>query len=224
MVYVYHPPILTVDAVIFQLMAGELNVLLIRRAKEPFEGSWALPGGYNAAGDTTRDALARVLTTKVGIKPDDLPLIEQLYTFDTIGRDPRGDAVSVTYMGLGQKLELTTDAGLQNPTFFPLTKLPKLAYDHADIVAYALDRLRSKVTYTNAIFALLSERFTMTQLQQAYEAVLGRSLDKRNFRKKMLGLDVLQATEDYYQDGAHRPALLYRFKKQDFQSLTGTVD
>jgi len=224
MAYVYHSPILTVDAVIFELVDGELNVLLIRRTNEPFQGAWALPGGYNAAGDTTRQALARVLTTKVGVEPGDLPLVEQLYTFDTIGRDPRGDAVSVAYMGLCQQLELQADDSVQTPTFYPLGKLPELAYDHADIIKYALERLRSKVTYTNSIFALMPGRFTMTQLQQAYEAVLGRPLDKRNFRKKMLALDVLQPTEDYYQDGAHRPALLYTFKKQDFQSLTGSLD
>ena len=96
----YKPPILTVDSVIFQLLDGELSVLLIRRSNDPFKGAWALPGGYCAAGETTHGAMDRILETKAGINTKDLGLVEQLYTFDTVARDPRGHAVSVTYMGL----------------------------------------------------------------------------------------------------------------------------
>jgi 8-oxo-dGTP diphosphatase len=224
MTYVYHAPILTVDGVIFQLLNDTLCVLLIRRTNEPFKGHWALPGGYNAAGDTTRQALERVLTAKTGIHPDNLPHIEQLYTFDTVARDPRGHAVSVTYMALAKSIEPEVSERTQHPQFFPITKLPKLAYDHAEIIQYAVERLRSRITYTNAVFALLPDRFTLTQLQSAYETILGHALDKRNFRKKFLSFSLLKPTSTFFKDGAHRPALLYKFKHQRLETLVRSFD
>ena len=219
MAFEYHAPTLTVDTVIFRLVEGRLNVLLIKRDKEPFKGSWALPGGYNTADDTTMQVVDRVLRTKVGVSPGDLAYVEQLYTFDTPTRDPRGHAVSVTYMGLSNRLEPGQSETTQQPTYFPVDKLPNLAYDHADIIKYALERLRSKLTYTTIIYALMPETFTLTQLQNAYEVILGRELDKRNFRKKFLAFDQLESTGDRFQEGAHRPALLYRFKQSGIQTL-----
>jgi len=219
MAFEYHAPTLTVDTVIFRLIEGRLNVLLIKRDKEPFKGSWALPGGYNTADDTTMQVVDRVLRTKVGVSPDDLAYVEQLYTFDTPTRDPRGHAVSVTYMGLSNRLEPGQSETTQQPTYFPVDRLPNLAYDHADIIKYALERLRSKLTYTTIIYALMPETFTLTQLQNAYEVILGRELDKRNFRKKFLAFDQLEPTGDRFQEGAHRPALLYRFKQSGIQTL-----
>ena len=125
----YVPPILTVDSIIFQLIDNELFVLLIERANEPFKGAYALPGGYNAAGETTHDAMARILKAKAGIDEKDLKLVEQLYTFDTVARDPRGHAVSVTYMGLGKDIVPESTKKTQSPQFFAVTSLPKLAYD-----------------------------------------------------------------------------------------------
>lgn len=220
----YIPPILTADSVIFQLIDNQLYVLLIQRANEPFVGAWALPGGYNAAGETTRDAMSRVLQTKAGVDAEDLRFVQQLYTFDTIARDPRGHAVSVTYMGLGKDLVPESSSKTQNPQFFPVTELPKLAYDHIDIIKYAHERLQSKITYTNAVFALLDPFFTLSQLQSAYEAILCRPLDKRNFRKKFLSLGLIHATDEYMQDGAHRPARLYRFNKQTIETLSRSFD
>lgn len=220
----YIPPILTVDSVIFQLIDDELFVLLIKRAHEPFKGAYALPGGYNAAGETTREAMARVLKGKAGIEIDDLRLVEQLYTFDTIARDPRGHAVSVTYMGLGKDLVPEGSDKTQSPQFFPVNQLPNLAYDHADIITYAHERLQSKVTYTNAVYALLDKFFTLSQLQAAYEAILCKPLDKRNFRKKFLSLGLIKPTDEYYRDGAHRPARLYKFNQQSLESLSRSFD
>lgn len=219
MTFEYRAPTLTVDTVAFRLIEGRLNVLLIKRDKEPFKGSWALPGGYNTADDTTMQVVDRVLRTKVGVAPGDLAYVEQLYTFDTPTRDPRGHAVSVTYMGLSNRLEPGQSETTQQPTYFPVDKLPNLAYDHADIIKYALERLRSKLTYTTIIYALMPETFTLTQLQNAYEVILGRELDKRNFRKKFLAFDQLEPTGDRFQEGAHRPALLYRFKQSGIQTL-----
>lgn len=218
----YVPPTLTVDSVLLELDGNQLSVLLIKRAREPFAGWWALPGGYCAAGETTRDAIARVLKDKAGLDTNKLGLVEQLYTFDTIARDPRGHAVSVTYMGLGRDLQLRGSA--QSPQFFPVDSLPELAYDHGDIIRYALERLQSKLSYTNAVYALLPDAFTFTQLQQAYEAVLGHPLDKRNFRKKFLAYDAIEPTGKQHKEGAHRPAMLFRFHRRELQELERSFD
>lgn len=220
----YQPPILTADCVVMQLIDNELFVLLIERASEPFKGMYALPGGYNAAGETTHDAMARILKTKAGVDEHDLKLVEQLYTFDTVARDPRGHAVSVTYMGLGKDIVPEAGKDTQKPQFFPVNNLPAMAYDHDRIIAYAHERLQSKITYTNAVFALLDPFFTLSQLQAAYEAIFARPLDKRNFRKKFLSLNLIHGTEEFHKDGAHRPARLYKFNKQTLESLSRSFD
>lgn len=219
----YVPPILTVDAVIFQIMNGTLEVLLLRRPNDPFKGEWALPGGYNAKGETTTEALRRIVSQKTGVDIDtDLTYLEQLYTFDNVGRDPRGHAVSVTYMGCGRDIE-PRDAG-SHVAFLDVNNLPDLAYDHAGIIAYARERLIAKLTYTNAVAAFLEKRFTLSQLQAAYEIVFGRELDKRNFRKKFLSLDLIHETDELWRDGAHRPAKLYEFNSQTLESLSRSFD
>ena len=218
----YTPPTLTVDAVIFQVNNNTLEVLLLKRPNEPFKGEWALPGGYNAKGETTTDALERVVFQKTGVKiKDDLRYIEQLYTFDTINRDPRGHAVSVTYMGCGRNITYNEDLEV---AFFDVNKIPKLAYDHANIIKYAKERLIAKMTYTNSAFAFLDRRFTLTQLQTVYEIVFGREFDKRNFRKKFLSLNLIHETNELWRDGAHRPAKLYEFNSNKLENLDRSLD
>lgn len=214
----YTPPTLTVDAVIFQIKNDALEVLLINRSQDPFKNILALPGGYCAAGQTTEQAFDAVLKRKTGITKKDLSYVEQLYTFDTVARDPRGHAVSVSYMGCGRNIE--TSGGTDEARFFPVDNLPTLAYDHKDIIAYARERLLAKLTYTNAVSALLPNKFTLTMLQTAYEAVFGRRLDKRNFRKKFLSLNLIKETEEYWREGAHRPAKLFIFNSRDHQTLS----
>lgn len=219
----YVAPTLNVDAVIFQLGSSGLEVLLARRPREPFLGTWALPGGYNAVGHTTLQALQYVVIDKAGVDiKENVPYVEQLYTFDTVARDPRGHAVSVTYMGCGREIPITKDA--KTAAFFKVSDLPELAFDHADIIHYAHERLRAKLGYTNAVQGLLPGRFTLTQLQNAYEAVLGRPLDKRNFRKKFLSLSLIHATDESWRDGAHRPAKLYEFNSKTLESLSRSFD
>lgn len=220
----YVAPTLTVDGVIFQLAQNRLQVLLIQRSQDPFAGAYALPGGYNPAGETTQQALARIIQTKAGVDVQTMGLLEQLYTFDTVARDPRGHAVSITYMGLCREVTPAITKDTQNPQFFDLAELPELAYDHGDIIRYALERLQSKITYTNAVYGLLPPLFTLSELQAAYEAVLERLLDKRNFRKKFLSLDLIESTDEFRQDGAHRPARLHRFKQSSLQTLTRSFD
>lgn len=220
----YVAPVLAVDSVIFQLHNNKLEVLLIERQGEPFKGMWALPGGYINLGETTRKAMDRVLEEKAGVLPKDLALVVQLYTFDTIARDPRGHAVSVTYIGVGRNIEPLQNDTVHNPAFFPVSDIPEMAFDHADIITYAHERLKAKFGYTNACFALLDKEFTLSQLQAAYEAVLVRTLDKRNFRKKFLALGLIEETDKMQRDGAHRPARLYRFKNEGLQTLTRSFD
>ncbi len=219
----YVPPTLTVDAVIFRIESGALEVLLLERPDEPFKGSWALPGGYNAEGETTTHALRRIVKQKAGVDTEkDLSYVEQLYTFDTIDRDPRGHAVSVTYMGCGRDVEIR-DAGSKT-AFLQVDTLPELAYDHANIIKYARERLIAKLTYTNAVSAFLAPKFTMTQLQSAYEIVFGREFDKRNFRKKFLTLELIHDSGETWRDGAHRPAKLYEFNSKSLESLSRSFD
>lgn len=219
----YIPPTLTVDAVIFRIEGGALEVLLHKRPNEPFKDMWALPGGYNAQGETTTDALYRIVNQKTGVDMrKDLSYVEQLYTFDTVDRDPRGHAVSVTYMGCGRDVE-ARDAGAQ-VAFLQVDNLPELAYDHAGIIRYARERLIAKLTYTNAVSAFLAREFTLTQLQTAYEIIFGREFDKRNFRKKFLSLELIRETGKTWRDGAHRPAKLYEFNSRSLESLSRSFD
>jgi 8-oxo-dGTP diphosphatase len=219
----YAPPTLTVDSVVFQIIDDTLFVLLIKRVTAPFKDAWTLPGGYCAAGETTRQALSRILHTKASVDCKNLGLVEQLYTFDTV-RDPHGHAVSVSYMGLGRNITPAISETTQTSRFFPVRDLPELAYDYVDIINYAYRRLESKLAYTNAVFALLPELFTLSQLQKAYEAILDRPLDRRNFRKKFLSLELTQETKQFDRQGAHRPARLHKFNKQTLETLARSFD
>lgn len=221
---VYEPPTLVIDAVIFQIIDKTLNILLIRRTQEPFHGTWALPGGYNAKGETTHEAFARILRIKGGIPEDRLDLVEQLYTFDTVARDPRGHAVSVSYMGLGNGITPQTSTATQEPAFFPVNELPSLAFDHAGIIGYACERLKTSIRQTTAIAALMPPTFTLAELQSAHEAILGHPLDKRNFRKKILSFEVLADTGELTKEGAHRPAKLYKFTEVAGSPLSNNFD
>lgn len=216
----YIAPILTIDGIVFQLIDDKLCVLLIKRKREPFEGMYAIPGGYNPRGESTIEALTRILQVKAGVDVAEQEVTEQLYTFDAVGRDPRGHAVSVVYMTLGHNIVPIDSDTTEEPAFFPVTDLPKLAYDHNKIIKLAHDRLKSKVGYTNIVFSMIPKEFTLTQLQNAYEAILCHKLDKRNFRKKYLALGMLKDTKDTLREGAHRPAQLYRFKDQTLTNLS----
>lgn len=219
----YQPPIVTVDVVTFKVIDGALNVLVVKRADDPFKGQWALPGGYSAAGQTTMEALTQKVKHKAGVDLDnDTKHIEQLYTFDNVSRDPRGHAVSICYLACGVDIEPA--ANDDNVKFLPVDSLPHLAYDHDDIIAYARERLANKLLYTNVAFSLLPEKFTLTQLQTVYEAVMGRELDKRNFRKKFLTLNLAHETGETWREGAHRPAVLYAFNSSDLNVLSRSFD
>jgi 8-oxo-dGTP diphosphatase len=207
----------TVDVVLFTIEGGALSVLLIKRDNEPYRGSWALPGGFLHGDETAERAAARILSQKAGVRD---VYTEQLYTFSELRRDPRGRVISVAYFALVARDQIAFKGlDLQSPTLFPLMKTQKLAFDHRAILDYALGRLRAKLEYTNVAYSLLGPKFTLTQLQQVYEIILGRKLDKRNFRKKYLSLGLIEATKEHERGGRRRPALLYKFKARELAQL-----
>src|SRR5438876_628640 len=216
--YQYPRAALTVDCVVFGYDEGELKLLLIERGLEPFKGRWALPGGFVRVDETLDDAARRELVEETGLKK---VFLEQLYTFGAVDRDPRERVVSVAYYALVKLSEhearAATDAA--NAEWFPVSKTPKLAFDHADILAAALARLKGKVRYQPIGFELLPPRFTLSQLQHLYEAVLGMDLDKRNFRKKVLSFDLLVPLKETQMAGRHRPAQLFQFDRRKYQKL-----
>ncbi|MGA2232243.1 MAG: NUDIX domain-containing protein [Tepidisphaeraceae bacterium] len=216
--YEYPRPALTVDCVVFGFDEGDLKVLLIQRGLDPFKGRWALPGGFVDMDEPLEAAAFRELREETGLGD---VFLEQLYTFGTPGRDPRGRTVSVAYYALvaleGRKLAASTDAA--DAAWFSVSELPSLAFDHDAIVETAVQRLRGKVRYQPIGFELLPEKFTLSQLQHLYETILERELDKRNFRKKILGMNVLKETDEIEADVAHRAARLYRFDEARYRKL-----
>lgn len=221
---------ISVDPVLFTLLSGRLHVLLRKRTWEPFRGVWALPGVINPPGEQIEDTMWRELRA-VGFSTE--LWVEQLKTFDrpaqsiggvTVpGRDPRGRVISVAYFAMVRPSG--SIAGSPKPAelrgddveiaWFPLDDLPALAFDHEEIIQYALFRLRNKIQYAPVAFELLPLQFTLTELQEVYEAVLGTKLDKRNFRRKMTGDKVVVAT-DQFSRREKRPARLYRFNDCHF--------
>jgi 8-oxo-dGTP diphosphatase len=215
--YQYPRAALTVDCVVFGYDEGELEVLLIQRGLEPFKGRWALPGGFVRVDETLDDAARRELAEEAGLKN---VFLEQLYTFGSVNRDPRERVVSVAYYALvklsDHRAKAATDAA--NADWFPVSRAPKLAFDHSGILEIALGRLKAKVRYQPIGFELLPPRFTLSQLQHLYEAVLETELDKRNFRKKVLGFGLLVPL-NATQMGRHRPAQLFRFDAGKYEKL-----
>ena len=216
--YQYPRAALTVDCVVFGFDEAELKVLLIERAQEPFKGCWALPGGFVHVDETLDIAARRELEEEAGLKD---VFLEQLYTFGAVDRDPRERVVSVAYYALVQlashETKAATDAS--DARWFPVSKTPKLAFDHPAILETALARLKSKVRYQPIGFELLPARFTLSQLQHLYEAVLETELDKRNFRKKVLSFDLLIPLDETQMTGRHRPAQLFSFDTGKYEKL-----
>jgi 8-oxo-dGTP diphosphatase len=216
--YKYPRPALTVDCVVFGFDESELKVLLVERALEPFKGSWALPGGFVHMDETIDEAARRELAEEAGLKN---VFLEQLYTFGAVDRDPRERIVSVAHYALVKlsdfKVRAAADAA--DARWFQISKVPKLAFDHAEILAAALERLKGKVHYQPIGFELLPPKFTLSQLQHLYETVLGAGLDKRNFRKKVLGFGLLIPLKETQMAGRHRPAQLFRFDAEKYEKL-----
>jgi 8-oxo-dGTP diphosphatase len=216
--YEFPRPALTVDCVVFGLDAEGLKILLIRRGLEPFRNRWALPGGFVRIEESIDDAARRELREETGLEN---VFLEQLYTFGKLGRDPRERVVTVAHYALvnlaNHRVHAASDAN--SAAWFDVRDLPKLPFDHEELVEKALGRLKGKVRYQPIGFELLRPKFTLSQLQGMYEIILERRLDKRNFRKKVLLLGILQETDDLEEDVAHRAARLYRFNRSRYDKL-----
>jgi 8-oxo-dGTP diphosphatase len=216
--YQYPRAALTVDCVVFGFDEAELKVLLIRRGLAPYKGKWAMPGGFVRVDETVDEAARRELLEETGLKD---VFLEQLYTFGTVNRDPRERVVSVAYYALVElaKHPATGASDASEAAWFPAAQPPALAFDHADILQTASQRLRGKVRYEPIGFELLPEKFTLSQFQHLYEAVLQTEVDKRNFRKKILGMGLLIPLKEQVRTGAHRPAQLFRFDARKYAAL-----
>lgn len=196
-----------VVVVIFTIRQGCLSVLLIERAADPARGQWALPGGALHDGESLDDAAKRKLADETGVSD---VFLEQLYTFDRLG-EGRAEIV-VTYFALVDvaRTRLRTESEWR-PAWQPVHPLPGVAFENDRVLAYAEERLRNKLEYTNVAYSLLPRKFTLTQLQNVYEAILGETLDKRNFRRRVVGLGIVRETGQTAKQGAHRPAMLFEF-------------
>lgn len=216
--YKYAHPAVTVDCVVFGYDAADLKVLLIQRRLEPFKGRWALPGGFVQINEGLEDAARRELSGETGLGE---LYLEQLYTFGDPQRDPRERVISVSYYALVKLTDHTPRAAsdAEDAAWFPVADLPELGFDHEKIIETALRRLKAKVRYEPIGFELLPEKFTLGELQRLYETVLEQPLDKRNFRKKLLGMELLEALDEYQRDVAHRAAQFYRFNRTRYEQL-----
>lgn len=217
-IYEYPRPALTVDGVVFGFDEGDLKIMLIQRNAAPFAGRWALPGGFVHINETIDEAVLRELREETGVTN---VFLEQLYTFGEVQRDPRERVVSVAYYALVKLSEhrpkAATDA--REAAWFSVSQAPPLAFDHDKILAAALQRLQAKVRYQPIGFELLPKKFTLSQLQHLYEAILERKFDKRNFRKKIVGMDLLNDLNETEKDVSHRAARLYSFNERKYKQL-----
>ena len=209
---------LTVDAVVFGYDAGNISVLLVKRKYEPFKDGWAIPGGFVLEDEDLEQAVQRELSEETGVK---INYLEQLYTFGDLGRDPRGRVVSVAYFGLVKpntfKLKASTDS--KQAERFDIKKITNLAFDHKKILKIAIERLQGKITYEPIGFELLDKKFPFSDLEKLYTTLLGRPIDRRNFKKKINSLKVLDELQEKVSIGRGRPASLFSFNKQRYFQL-----
>jgi 8-oxo-dGTP diphosphatase len=209
----YKNPSLAVDLVVFGYHEQTLSVLLLNRKEEPFKDQWTLPGAFLQMEETFQQTCSRILSSKLGM--DDVYL-EQLYSFDEPARDPRGRVISVAYYALvnPHKLEITAGTMANDVKWFNVKKIPALGFDHKEIFSKALQRLKSKILYFPVGFELLDELFTMTELHDLYECVLGVSIDRRNFRRKILDAEYIVNTGQKREGLQNRHPELFRFNKK----------
>ena len=209
--------ILAADVVLLTLRDGELLVRLIPVERPPyFVGARGLPGGLLRPDETAEDTALRQVADKAGVRKGAV-YTEQLATFSRVNRDPRGRVVAVAYLALIPWSSL--NAVEQQGEWVPVREATKLAYDHDEIIATALVRLRSRISHSTLLAKLLPNEFTLTELEEAYELILGRAVDKRNFRKKIAKLGVLKELAQYKKGGKHRPARLYRFRTSHIEAI-----
>lgn len=210
--YRYPHPAVTTDVVVFTILAGRLNLLLVKRANPPYKGDWALPGGFLDIDEDLDTCAARELEEETGVSG---VYLEQLYTFGATHRDPRERVISVTYYALVPEHAVATPRAASDAAdvgWHAFDELPELAFDHDQIIEMAHRRLVAKLDYSTIAFQFMSDTFTLSELQCVYETLLNQPLDKRNFRKRILSLDLIEETGKLRRTGKHRPAREYRVK------------
>lgn len=209
---------LSVDAVVFGYESGTVSVLLIKRKYEPFKGQWAIPGGFVLNKESLEEAVQRELKEETGLE---INYLEQLYTFGSPDRDPRNRVVSVAYFGLIKpsafKIFASTDA--EAVQWFDINELPNLSFDHDSILKLAINRLQNKMTYEPIGFELLDNKFPFSDIEKLYSSLLGRAIDRRNFRKKLLSFNILDELNEKTSKGSGRPAKLFKFNKKRYFKL-----
>lgn len=216
---------LAVDCVVFGYALGgagdRLEVLLVRRGLPPFLGEWALPGGFVHEDEDLPDAARRELREEAGV---DGVALDQLGAFGAPGRDPRERVVSVAFTALlpASRHRPVGGTDASSAAWLPVDAVPALAFDHAEILAAARDRLRREARYTPLGFELLPDTFTLPQLQRLYEQLLGEALDPRNFRKKLASMGLVIPTGELDRAGVGRPARTWRFNRPVYEALTRT--
>lgn len=210
--------VVATDVVILTIIEQQIHVLLIQLMTEPYQGMWAVPGGMVKPDETVDQAALRHLKEKAGVSD---VFLEQLYTFSEIDRDPRGRVISTAYFALvpHQAAQPQTTDRYAAIEWWPVQSLPELAYDHQLIIKTAIERLQSKIAYTNIAYSLLPRLFTLTELQEVYQIVLGQELDKRNFRKKILSLGIIKKTDQQRKGEPNRPAQLFTFCSRKPQNI-----
>jgi 8-oxo-dGTP diphosphatase len=209
----YKNPSLAVDLVVFGYHNNTLSVLLLNRKEEPFKDCWTLPGGFLQMDETFLGTCSRILQTKLGM---DEVFLEQLYSFDAPGRDPRGRVIAVGYYALinPAKFQVVAGSMANDVKWFNVRKLPTLGFDHKQIFRQALQRLKSKILYHPVGFELLDELFTITELHELYECILQTTIDRRNFRRKILDAGYVINTGMKREGLKNRHPELYKFNKQ----------
>jgi 8-oxo-dGTP diphosphatase len=212
--------VLAADIALFTFHNDELLVRTVHVERPPhFPNNRALPGGVLNPSETAEDAVRRIITTKAEITSS--VHLEQLYTFSEVDRDPRGRVVAVAYLGFipWNELSPTEQASSAAAAWTPITRAKGLAYDHDAMLKMARERLASRVTYTTLISKLMPKEFTLTALEKAYATIIGKPLDKRNFRKKLLKLTLVKPVPGKKVRGSFRPAQLYRFASPHVQII-----
>ena len=200
---------ITVDTVILTIKNNALQVLLIKREKEPFIGKWAIPGGYVRMSENLEQAAVRILKEKTNV---DNVYLEQLYTFGDPLRHPDARVITCVYFALVRYEDVKVMAS-DDVAWYPVDKLPALAFDHKEIIDYTRARTRLSLRSCPVAYQLLKEKFTLTEMQRVYELIMGKELDKRNFRKKVLGTEGLIELDEFTKASSKRPARLYQYKQ-----------
>ena len=212
----------TTDVVIFTIKDDKLKVLLVKRAHEPFKGKWAIPGGFIRISETIDAAAIRILKEKTNVQNI---YLEQLYTFGDPLRHPDSRVITCAYFALIRSddivLSFEPNQEITEVQWHPVYNLPKLAFDHKEIIEYSLKRTRERLEFCPIAFQLLPEKFTLTELQKSYELILAKKLDKRNFRKKFLSANILKELDEFTKSGSKRPARLYSFDEITLDSKRG---